>query len=94
MALVTYRLKDGTIVEPRVGVGGAEPRPRRITDAETALAGRPAGPEAFHAAAAAAATATDPLEDVNTSADYRRDLVRTLTRRALERAAATELGNG
>ena len=30
MALVTYRLKDGAIVEPRVGVGGAEPQPRRI----------------------------------------------------------------
>jgi carbon-monoxide dehydrogenase medium subunit len=94
MALVTYRLKDGTIVEPRVGVGGAEPRPRRITEAEAALAGRPPGPEAFHAAADAAAAAIDPLEDVNTSADQRRDLIRTLTRRALESAAATELGNG
>jgi carbon-monoxide dehydrogenase medium subunit len=94
MALVTYRLKDGAIVEPRVGVGGAEPRPRRITEAEAALAGRPPGPEAFHAAADAAAAAIDPLEDVNTSADHRRDLIRTLTRRALESAAATELGNG
>ena len=88
MALVTYRLKDGTIVEPRIGVGGAESRPRRIVEAEAALAGQAPGPEAFHAAADAAAAATDPLEDVNTSADYRRDLVRTLTRRALERAAA------
>jgi carbon-monoxide dehydrogenase medium subunit len=94
MALVTYRLKDGAIVEPRVGVGGAEPRPRRITEAEAALAGRPPGPEAFHAAADAAAAAIDPLEDVNTSADHRRDLIRTLTRRALESAAATELGKG
>jgi carbon-monoxide dehydrogenase medium subunit len=94
MALVTYRLKDGAIVEPRVGVGGAEARPRRIAEAETALAGRPPGPEAFHAAADAAAAAIDPLEDVNTSADHRRDLIRTLTRRALESAAATELGNG
>ena len=32
--------------------------------------------------------AIDPLEDHNTNADYRRDLVRALTRRALESAAA------
>ena len=87
MALVAYRLEDGAIVEPRVGIGGAEPRPRRIAQAEAALAGRTPGAEAFQAAADAAADAVDPLEDHTTSADYRRDLVRTLTRRALERAA-------
>src|ERR1019366_3687574 len=30
MALVTFRLADGVIVEPRVGIGGAEAFPRRI----------------------------------------------------------------
>src|SRR3954469_17845910 len=88
MALVTYRLDGKTIVEPRVGVGGAEATARRIPEAEVALAGKVPGPEAFRAAAEAAAAAIDPLEDHNTNADYRRDLVRTLTRRALERAAA------
>ena len=34
MALATYRLKDGKIVEPRIAVGGAEPSPRRIAEAE------------------------------------------------------------
>jgi carbon-monoxide dehydrogenase medium subunit len=88
MALVTYRLDGKTIVEPRVGVGGAEATARRIPAAEAALAGKVPGPEAFRAAAKAAAAVIDPLEDHNTNADYRRDLVRTLTRRALERAAA------
>ena len=88
MALVTYRVVDGAMVEPRVGVGGAEPCPRRLAQAEAALAGRWPGPEVFHAAADAAAAAIDPLEDFHTSADYRRDLVRAMTRRALERAAA------
>ena len=36
----------------------------------------------------AAADAIDPLVDHNTDAEYRRDLVRAMTRRALERAAA------
>jgi aerobic carbon-monoxide dehydrogenase medium subunit len=87
MALACYRLRDGVIAEARLGVGGAEARPRRIAQAEAALNGRQPGPEAFSAAADAAATAIDPLEDYNTSADYRRDLVRAMTRRALERAA-------
>jgi carbon-monoxide dehydrogenase medium subunit len=87
-ALATYRLADGVIVEPRIGVGAAEATPRRIAAAEAALAGQTPGDRAFRAAAEAAAAAVDPLEDFHTSADYRRDLVRALTRRALERAAA------
>jgi carbon-monoxide dehydrogenase medium subunit len=86
MALVTFRVQNGVMVEPRVGVGGAEPHPRRMADAEAALAGRPADAQTFAAAAEAAAAAVDPIEDATTNAEYRRDLVRTVTRRALEQA--------
>lgn len=86
-ALVTYRLIDGRIAEPRVGVGGAEPSPRRIPEAEDALVGQAPGDEAFRAAAEAAANAIDPLVDHQTDADYRRDLVRAVVRRALEASA-------
>jgi carbon-monoxide dehydrogenase medium subunit len=88
MALGAYRLKDGKITEPRIAVGGAEPHARRIAKAEQALAGAPAGPESFAAAADAAAAAVDPMEDAMTSPQYRRDLVRTVTRRALEQSLA------
>jgi carbon-monoxide dehydrogenase medium subunit len=88
MALVTFRVQGGVIGEPRVAVGGVEPQPRRIAQAEQVLAGRPPDHAAFQAAAAAVASAVDPLEDANTSATYRRDLARTVTRRALEQAAA------
>jgi aerobic carbon-monoxide dehydrogenase medium subunit len=88
MALAVYRLKDGKIAEPGIAVGGAEPHARRIAKAEQALAGKPAGPESFAAAADAAAAAVDPMEDAMTSAQYRRDLVRTVTRRALEQSLA------
>jgi carbon-monoxide dehydrogenase medium subunit len=87
MALATYRLEDGRMVEPRLGVGGAEPKPRRIAEAERTLAGQKPGTDAFTAAAEAAAKAVEAMEDSNYSADYRRDLVRTVTYRALERAA-------
>jgi aerobic carbon-monoxide dehydrogenase medium subunit len=88
MALVTYRVANGVISEPRVALGGIEPQPRRIPEAEAALAGRAPGREAFVAAAKAAAAVVDPLEDAVTSAEYRRDLAGTVTRRALEQAAA------
>jgi len=88
MALATFRLRDGVIVEPRVGVGGAEGRPRRIAAAEAVLAGAKPDVASFRAAAEAAADAVDPLEDVHSDAEFRLDLVRAVTRRALERALA------
>lgn len=83
-ALVTYRLKDGRISEARVGIGGAEDRARRISEAEDVLNGQPPSDDLFVAAGEAAAQAVDPMEDIQTTADYRRDLVRAVTRRALE----------
>lgn len=83
-SLVCYRLQGGKIVEARVGVGGAEPCPRRIAEAEAALNGKAPGDTAFRAAAEAAASAVEPLEDHQTTGEYRRDLVRAVVRRALE----------
>jgi carbon-monoxide dehydrogenase medium subunit len=80
-------LQGGKIADTRVGVGGAEPSPRRIVEAETALNGKAPGDAVFRAAAEAAAKAIDPLEDHQTDADYRRDLVRAVVRRALEQSA-------
>jgi carbon-monoxide dehydrogenase medium subunit len=88
MALATFRVEDGIIVAPRLGVGGAEASPRRIPEAEAALAGQRQEAAALRAAAEAAADAIDPLEDIQADAEYRRDLVRAMTRRALERACA------
>ena len=86
-ALAVFRVEDGVIVAPRLAVGGAEPVPRRIAEAEDVLAGAAPGATAFDAAAAAAALAVDAMEDATTTAEFRRDLVRAVTRRALERAA-------
>jgi len=83
-ALVTYALQGGKIADARVGVGGAEASPRRIAEAEAALNGQTPGDDVFRAAAEAAASAIEPLEDHQTTGDYRRDLVRAVVRRALE----------
>jgi len=86
-ALATYRVEGGKIVEPHVALGGVEVSPRRIAEAERALSGAEPGDKAFRAAAAAAAEVVDPMDDIVNSAEFRRDLVLAVTRRALERAA-------
>ncbi|MBV9558041.1 MAG: hypothetical protein JO254_13305 [Pseudolabrys sp.] len=83
-SLAVYTLKGGKIADARIGVGGAEPSPRRIPEAEVALNGKAPDDAAFRAAADAAAKAVDPLEDHQTTGEYRRDLVRAVVRRALE----------
>ena len=54
MALACFRLEDGVMTDARLGVGGAEGRPRRIAEAEAALSGRKPQADVFEAAAAAA----------------------------------------
>lgn len=88
MALATYRLRNGVIAEPRVGAGGVEGRPRRIAAAEAVLEGQRPGNDVFRAAADAVARSVEPLNDIRYPAAYRRDVVRAMTRRALESAAA------
>jgi carbon-monoxide dehydrogenase medium subunit len=88
MALAIFRLEDGVMVEPRLGLGGVEASPRRIVEAETVLAGKPPEIGIFRQAAEAAADTIEPLDDIQASGEYRRDLVRAVARRALERAAA------
>jgi aerobic carbon-monoxide dehydrogenase medium subunit len=86
MSLVTYRIGIGVITDARVAIGGAEPHTRRLPEAESALNGKKPSSQVFEEAAVAAAAATDPMEDFNNNAEYRRGLVRTLTKRALEGA--------
>jgi carbon-monoxide dehydrogenase medium subunit len=86
--LTTFRIVDGMIAEPRFAIGGAEAFPRRLAEIEDMLAGAAPGADTWSNVADAAATIIDPLEDAATSGEYRRDLVRALTLRALEQAMA------
>src|SRR5215475_12355403 len=86
MALVAFQLRHGVMVEPRLAIGGAESRARRVPQAEDALRGRAPGAAAFADAREAVAAVIEPMEDINNTAAYRRSLVRTLLRRALEGA--------
>lgn len=79
---------DGTVQEARIGVTGACGAPLRATAAENALKGRRPDADTLRAAGdQAAAACDDPLEDIHASGEYRLQLVKVHTRRALERAA-------
>ena len=86
MCAAFLRFEDGCIVEARIGVGGATDRPSRLAGAEAVLTGTDGGPGILRQAGNIAAETIDPLEDIHASAEYRRDLVRAMVGRALDRA--------
>jgi carbon-monoxide dehydrogenase medium subunit len=77
----------GTIRSARVGVTGAGTHAVRLTNVESALAGKPATSESVAAASQNAASVLgDVNADLHASADYRRAMVDVFVRRALTRA--------
>jgi CO/xanthine dehydrogenase FAD-binding subunit len=73
----------GHIAQARLVYFGVGPTPMRIQDAEKALIGQPLGEAAFVAAGEIARGGIDPSNDIHASAEYRRAVAATLTRRAL-----------
>jgi len=70
----------------RLAAGGVGPIPVRLADAEAILERDGLGDAAIEAAARRAAELVAPDSDIHGSADYRRNLTRVLTGRALKRA--------
>jgi CO/xanthine dehydrogenase FAD-binding subunit len=79
-------LSDGVCAKARIALAAVAPVPLRATAAEQALEGKPVTPEAIERAAELAVGAAKPISDQRGSADYRRHLVRVLTRRTLRTA--------
>lgn len=86
MSAAFVKIDDGHVIEARVGVGGAADRSSRIAEAEQMLVGSNGGVEIRREAAKIAADAIDPLEDVQASGAFRRQLVRAMVERALAQA--------
>lgn len=81
-------LSNGVCAKARIALAAVAPTPVRATAAEQALEGQPVTPEAIERAAELAVGAARPISDQRGSADFRRHLVRVLTRRTLTTALA------
>lgn len=77
---------DGTITDARIGLSGAANRTLRATEAEQVLVGERPSPDLLARAGQAAALHSEPLADIDGSADYKRRVTGVYTARALARA--------
>ena len=83
---VQLTLEGGSVGAARIGLTNVNPVPMRATDAEEALVGQAPTAETLAAAGRAAAAQCDPSGDLRGSIEYKRDVTRVLTQRAIARA--------
>jgi carbon-monoxide dehydrogenase medium subunit len=81
-------LANGVCAKARIALASVAPTPVRATAAEQSLEGQAVTPERIARAADLAVEAAHPISDQRGSADFRRHLVRVLTRRTLTTALA------
>ena len=77
---------DGSIKGARVVMGSVGPTPLMSPSAEKVLVGEKPSEALFLAAGEAAAMDSKPIDDFRASADYKRAMVKELTKRALIQA--------
>lgn len=83
--------QQGTVSAARIAFGSVAPTPLRALSGEQLLLGKTLAeltPALLAEAAAAAAGDANPIDDIRTSAAYRRHTVRVLTQRALAKTVA------
>ena len=85
-AVITLDKPDGVIAGARIVMGAVGPTPLRAPTAEKLLIGKKPGNELFAEAGKLAAGDSRPIDDFRGSAEYRCDMVRVITQRALQKA--------
>ena len=83
---VQITLRDGVCAKARIALAAVAPTPLRAKAAEQSLEGQPPTPENIERASELAVGVARPIDDQRGSAEFRRHLVRVLTRRTLTTA--------
>jgi carbon-monoxide dehydrogenase medium subunit len=83
---------DGAVSRAGIALTAVNPINTKVTAAEDLLVGNQPGDDVFAAAADAAAQASEPRDDVRGTAEWKRNVVRVFTRRALTAALAQAQG--
>lgn len=83
---VWLKMDGDTCVDARVALGAVAITPIRAPMAEEALIGKKLTEEVLNEASIAAMHSCKPISDVRASAEYRRDMIRVFTKRAIKKA--------
>ncbi|HLQ05921.1 MAG TPA: xanthine dehydrogenase family protein subunit M, partial [Verrucomicrobiae bacterium] len=84
--------EKGRVSSAGIGLTNVGTTVIRARDAEETLRGQMPDDKSIAAAAAAAAKAAQPVSDLRGPAEYKRDVVRVLTQRAIAKAVARAKG--
>jgi carbon-monoxide dehydrogenase medium subunit len=85
-AFLSLDRPNGVIQKARIVLGAVAPVPLRATSADELLMGHKPDDRLFARAGETAAQDSKPIDDFRGSAEYRREMVKVLTKRALEQA--------
>lgn len=83
---VQLTMEGNVCTAARIGLTNVNPVPMRAKNAEQELVGKEITAVSLEAAGQAAAAECDPSSDLRGSADYKRDVTRTLVKRAVQKA--------
>jgi len=83
---------NGNVTYAGIGLTNVGQTPIKARNAEQALLGKPLNEASIHQAADLAAAASQPISDSRGPAEYKRDMVHTLTVRALRKALSRATG--
>ena len=89
---VQLELAGAVIKAIRIGLTNVSSIPQRARAAEAAVTGKQPSDDVLEAAGKAAAAECDPSADLRGQVDYKRDMVRVLTKRAVRRAVQRAQG--
>jgi len=81
--VVTLDTKGLNIIDAKIVLGAVAPTPIRAHQAEDIIKGKAINDELIKKSAQAAADEAKPISDIRGSANYRREMVKVLTNRAL-----------
>ena len=90
-SFLTLSAESRQLQSARIALGAVAPTPIRAYRAESVLNGQVVTPKLIEQAAEQAAGEANPISDLRGSSEYRREMIRVLTRRTL-RSACEELG--
>jgi carbon-monoxide dehydrogenase medium subunit len=82
--------EDGICKDVRIALGAVAPTPIRAKKAEAILKGQRPDDALIEKAAQAAAGQSSPIDDHRASAEYRRDMVEVLVKRAIKQAIGSQ----